>query len=190
MAFWDFLFGRKPRTTQLPTLTPQQQAYQNQALSGAMGGPSNLVGMDYLRDLFSDDPEAWQAYEAPYMRQFNEQIVPGIATRFAGMGSHGSFGSGLNQSLSMAAQRLSESLAGQRANLRSGAYNQLMQTAGMGMQPAFNYMRESGVPGMAEDLGRAGAYRLLGMSPYGGGGGGGFGWRGFNPYGGGAGGMY
>lgn len=160
MAAWDWLTGSQ-KMQQVPTMLPQQQQALMSMLQGAQGGPSSITGSGYLQSLFSQDPSAFAEYEAPAMRQFSEQIVPGIAERFTGMGAGGRSSSAFNQTMGQAGRTLSENLSAQRANLRSGAMNQVMQMLGMGMQPSFeNVMFQK--PGMLQGLGQ-GAGAGLGM---------------------------
>lgn len=150
--FWDFLTGTDPSHERINTRSDQQIGAQNQMLSGAQGGQSNIQGMDWLQSLFSNDPSAFAAYEAPAMRQFNEQIVPGIAERFTGMGAGGRNSSAFGQQLAGAGSRLSENLSAQRQNLRSGAMNQIMQMLQMSMQPTFENVMYQGQPGLLQNL--------------------------------------
>lgn len=105
------------------TLNPQQQ----QLFGGQAQGFGQLQPqiMQYLQGLLSGSPEATAAFEAPYMRQFREETVPGLAQQFAGLGALSS--SGFQQSLGQAGAGLSENLAALREGLRS-------QAAGQGMQ--------------------------------------------------------
>lgn len=107
--------------SQVSTLDPQQQQLFSQfaQLLGPLLGQSG----GYLQDLLSGSPEAFERFEAPYMRQFNEQIVPGIAERFAGVGGLSS--SGFQQTLGQAGAGLSENLASLREGLRSQVPGQI-----------------------------------------------------------------
>lgn len=140
---WKMLFGSKGGMKQAPTMTPQQQQLQGQAISGLQGGPSSIPGFDYLQQLMSNDPSAFAAYEAPALRQFQQEIVPGIAERFSGLGMGAQGSSAFQQQLLGAGSRLSQDLAAQRAGLRQGAMNNLMGFYGQAMQPQFqNYYQD------------------------------------------------
>lgn len=150
---WDALFGTSGKVRQAQTLTPQQQALQQQLIGGLQGGPSNLPGMEYLQQLLSNDPKAFAAYEAPALRQFNQEIVPGISERFAGMGTGGAQGSSaFQQQLASAGGRLSQDLAAQRANLRGGAMSQLQGLYGQATQPSFQNFYEQPTQGAFQGL--------------------------------------
>jgi len=74
---------------QVSNFTPGQQSALDQALKGFQGGGGIESALRYFQDLLSDNPDAMKAFEAPAMRQFNEQIIPNIAERFSGQGAGG-----------------------------------------------------------------------------------------------------
>lgn len=163
---WKMLFGDKGRMKQAPTMTPQQQQLQGQLYSGLMGGQSQMPGMEYLQQLMSNDPSAFAAYEAPMMRQFQQEIAPGIAEQFAGMGAGGLGSSAFQQQLASAGGRLSQDLGAQRANLRQGAMGQLQGMYGQAMQPQFQSYYQDPTQGMLPQLlGGMGAGMGYGMGP-------------------------
>ena len=163
---WNMLFGGKGRVKQASTLNPMQQQLQQQMGSGLQGGPSNMPGMGYLQQLMSNDPEAFAAYEAPAMRQFQQEIVPGIAERFSGMGMGAQGSSAFQQQLASAGGRLSQDLAAQRANLRGGAMQNLTSMYGMAMQPSmqnfYQQPTQGMVPGMMQGLAQGAGYGMMG----------------------------
>ena len=69
------------------------------------------------------------------MRQFNEQIVPGIAERFSGLGSGAQSSSAFQQALGGAGADLSERLGALRGGLQGQAANQAL---GYAQQPVSN----------------------------------------------------
>ena len=85
--------------------------------------PVETGATSYLQNILSQDPEMMKQFEAPYMRQFNEQILPDIANRYAGAGAVSS--GGFKQAMAHAATDLQERLAG----LRTGAGLQAAQAA-------------------------------------------------------------
>jgi hypothetical protein len=150
------LFGiggsKKPKIQQQTTMTPEQSMALKQYYSNPItNNPLYQQGNSYLMDLLSNDPSALEAFAAPMMQRFNEQIVPGIAERFAGMGTGGSAlsSSGLNQSLAYAARGLGNDLGAQRAALQQFGLSQALpyaqqpyanQLAGLGIQSFQPYM--------------------------------------------------
>jgi hypothetical protein len=160
MSFSDFLFGSSDKLKKVPTGTSEQQALHNQLLAQAMGmgqggGGYNNANQYYNRLLGPNQQEAYNQFAAPYMQQFQEQVLPGIAERFAGGGALSS--SGFGQSLGGAASGLQSQLAklfsdlqGQAAQSQYNQYNQLTNT-GLNYQP-FAYHQ---IPGQQGLLGTA-----------------------------------
>lgn len=134
MPLMDFLFGKTEpeKIKQISTLSPEQQQVFNQFLSQLSGPMSQGIGN--LSQILSGSPEAFKAFEAPAMRQFNQQIIPGLAERFSSMGSGAQGSSAFGQQLGQAGAGLSENLAAMKANLQSGAMDQLTRLFGMGQQ--------------------------------------------------------
>lgn len=95
------------------------------------------TGMDWLQSLFND-PEFFKNFEAPARRQFEEEIIPGVANRFASEGSGGSLGStGFRNQIAREGSNLSTNLAALRGGMQQGAIPQLLNYA---QQPAQNYL--------------------------------------------------
>lgn len=167
MSISSFLFGKEPTLEQLPTMTPQQQQLLSQLLGG-LGAPLG-AGMQRLSQLLSGAPEALEAYRAPMMREFKEQIVPGLAERFTGYGAGAQRSSAFQQALGGAGAGLAERLAMQRAGLQTGAMGQLggLLGAGLGATP-FGYQFTPGTAGflggMAPGLGAGLGMGLPGMA--------------------------
>lgn len=143
MGIFDFLFGSEDKHTQKSTLNPGQQRFQNDIffqlknMMGQGGGYNNAMG--WMQDFMNPDSETYQNFAQPYMRQFNEQTVPGLAERFAGMGAQGGglSSSGFGQSLSSAGAGLQENLASMRSNLLQNTIrdylNQFNQMSNLGL---------------------------------------------------------
>ena len=153
MTLSSALFGTPGRIEALPTLTPEQQQLLG-SLIGGLGGPMQ-TGLSNLQRLLMGEAEA---FEAPAMRQFREQIIPGIAERFTG-GFPGIPGaasaqrsSAFQQALGQAGASLAERLAMQRAGLQERGLSQLQSLLGLGMAPAFQYQAIPGVPGGLSQL--------------------------------------
>ena len=155
----DFIFGSPDKLKKIATGTPQQEALHNNILQQAMGmqqqgGGYNLAQQHY-NNLLQPGNEAYNNFAAPYMQQFNEQTLPGIAERFAGGGALSS--SGFGQALGGAASGLQGQLAqlfsqlqGQAAGAQTNQYNQLSQQ-GLNYQP-FAYQQQAGSQGMLAPL--------------------------------------
>jgi hypothetical protein len=174
-TLYDRIFGGKDKFGKVSTMTKDQQRILNQL--SQMLGPDGQLGqgyqgaLQYQQDLMDPNSEAVRQFSQPYMNQFEQQTVPGLAERFAGMGGMGGglSSSGFGQSLSAAGGNLQAQLAALKAGLGQQAAGQLMsqygQMANMGLnaqpfmytQPqtgAFpNFLQswgQSGFPGMSE----------------------------------------
>jgi len=147
----EMLFGKAGEMRAFPTMSPQQQALFSQLLSG-LGGPLGS-GLENLQQILSGSPEAFKAFEAPMMRQFNEQIIPGIAERFSGAGAGAQSSSAFQNALGQAGTGLSERLASMKAGLQQNALGQLSSLLGMGTQtPTFQWQQMPGSEGALSSM--------------------------------------
>ncbi len=154
------LFGKGDSLEKVATGTQEQEGLHNNILAQAMGmsgaGGGNDRANQYFNSLLGEDQgQAFDQFSAPYMQQFQEQILPKIAERFAGAGALSS--SGFGQSLGGAASGLQAKLAelfsslqGQAAQQQYGQYNQLSQT-GLNYKP-FKYAQQEGSGGFLPHL--------------------------------------
>ena len=109
---------------QMPTKSKGQMNFLGQLLNNLGVGPLGQgfgQGIDYWTKILSGEPGAFEAYEAPLKREFNEQIIPGLAERFSGMGAGAQNSSAFQQSLGQAGAGLTEKLAQLRAGLQGQA---------------------------------------------------------------------
>jgi hypothetical protein len=154
----DFLFGTGFQ--KMDTMTPEQQQFLSQIMSqlnDGQLGQGYVQGLSGLMGMMDPSSAAYQRFEQPYMKQFNEQTVPQLAERFAGAGAQGGAlsSSGFGQALSSAGSQLQTSLAGMKAGLQQNAIrdilNQYKSMAGIGLgaQP-FGYQQpqQGFVPGI------------------------------------------
>lgn len=110
---------------------------------GGQGGQNDITqnpqfqqGQDWLSNLFND-PEFFNSFEAPLQRQFQEETVPGLANRFAGMGSGGALGStGFRNQLAREGSNLSTNIGALRGGMQQQGVN---QSLGYAQQPFSNY---------------------------------------------------
>lgn len=120
------------KVKQLGLLTPEQETgLKDYMQHGIEESPLYGAGSDFLQRLLSGDPEMMQQFMQPYMNQFNQQIIPGIAERFAGMGTGA--GAGSSSAFNQTATQAGSNLMAQLAQLRG---NMQMQGAGQGLQYA------------------------------------------------------
>jgi hypothetical protein len=128
------LFGDKDELIQAPTYTPEQQ----QALSSLLGqlGMGGGVGgnysqsQNYLSRILSGDRGSFDQFAAPFRTEFQEQTVPRLAERFAGLGGGlggGALGSsGFGQALGGAASQFQSNLSNLYAQMQQNAAQQAM----------------------------------------------------------------
>lgn len=173
--------GEKSKIHKLPTMNSQQQKlfkdvfkHPDRYLSSLQNQPLYQQGSGFLQGILSQDPEMMKQFEAPAMRQFNEEIVPGIAERFSGAGARSS--SAFNQSMGQASAGLAERIAAMRAQLGLGAAGQALNYAQAPYAqemsklqfllgtPTFGYQATGGTPGAGSGfttgLANAGSYGL------------------------------
>ena len=165
MAFLDFLLGKGERTQQFQKFTQPQQQSLDQLLGGAQQGIDPMI--QYLMQILSQDPQMMKQFEAPMMRQFQEETLPSIAERFTGsLGEGSERSSAFGQQLGQAGAGLQEKLGAQRANLGSDAIQRLMSMLGTGLTPRFETAYQPRQPGLLEGAGRGalGGLGQLGIS--------------------------
>lgn len=137
----DFFFGSPEVRENVSTLRPEQEDLYDQLIRASQGqGAGGAFGQssDYYRSLLGNNSEDFNAFAQPQMRQFNEQIIPGLAEQFAGMGAGGSglSGSGFRNAAVNAGTDLSERLGAIRAQLRQQGAQGLQ---GIGTQGLGNF---------------------------------------------------
>lgn len=96
--------------------------------------PQYQQGNEWLQSLFNDEG-FFKNFEAPAMRQFEEEIVPGVANRFASQGSGGSLGStGFRNQMARESGNLATNLAAMRGGMQQNAIPQMFASANMPFQ--------------------------------------------------------
>lgn len=138
MANWfSRLMGGTPaKRENVSNLRPEQEGLYNQAVNAGMGpGAGGAFGSaaDYYRGNLSDNPADFNAFAAPQLRQYNEDIIPGISEQFAGMGAGGLSSSGFRNAQVQGATDLAERLGAIRANLRQSAAQGLQGIGQVGL---------------------------------------------------------
>lgn len=162
----SFFQGRKERFEQVPTMTGGQQDLLSQLLGnlgqGGLGGQGYEQSIQKLLQIISGEPGAFEAYEAPMKRQFQEETVPGLLEQFSGAGARSS--SGMQQTLARAGESLSEKLGAQRAGLQENAIQQLLGSfmgqskLGLGAKSFENIFRPGEQSGFEKLLGGLGGF--------------------------------
>lgn len=166
--------GTKPSLKKFETLTHGQKNLLNDILKhpnlhfpDINKNQTYQAGNTYLQNILSQNPEMMKQFEAPYMRQFSEEIMPNIAEQFAGAGAMS--GSGFQNAAASAGSSLMERLAALRGNLGMQAANQALGYSQLPFQqalqgnalnlqrmqlglgtPAFGYQEIPGQPGLKQ----------------------------------------
>ena len=103
---------------------PGREMLYGQLAQGAMG--SFPGGFDFISRLLSGDPALLQELQAPTIRQFGEQTIPGLAESFTSMGEGAQGSSAYQQQLAQAGSGLAQQLAGHRSQLRQTGLQYLL----------------------------------------------------------------
>ncbi len=153
-GFSEWLFGSPDKLNKVPTGTPEQEQLHNNILSQAMGMTQNNGGYKQAQDYYSNllGPNRQQAFDQfsqPYMQQFQEQILPMIAERFAGNGALSSSGfgqavGGAGAGLQGQLAKLFSQLQSEAASNQTNQFNNLAQTGLNHQQFAYNQEEGSG----------------------------------------------
>jgi hypothetical protein len=153
--FNEFLFGSPEIRENVSTLRKEQEPlYRQLTQAGMQKGAGGAFGnaADYYRGLLSDNSQDMEAFAAPEMRRYREQIVPDLAEQFAGMGSGGLSSSGFMNAQMGAGTDLSERLGAIRANLRQSGAQGLQSIGQQGLQPySQNMVTTQGTQGFLAD---------------------------------------
>lgn len=131
MSFWDFFTGSQ--TKMKPYNKGSLRSLENilQTGGGLQQNPTYQGGNNFLQQLLSGGPEAYKQFEAPLMQNFEQNIAPGIAERYAGLGTGGgaSSSSALQNSLAQAGRNLQTDIGALRGNLQMQALPQALNYA-------------------------------------------------------------
>ena len=164
--FTDFLFGSKGKMKPFNKQSLQKLMELIQGGGGLNQSPLYGAGSDFLQSILSGSPEAFAAFEKPYMEQFEQQIVPGIAEGFAGMGTGGgaSSSSALQQTLAQAGKGLSTNLAALKSGLQMQAAPQALAYS---QQPIQNLLQALGlIPGQYYEKPGQGGFLQGGLNSF------------------------
>ena len=131
-SFKEFFLGKPEKTQSFSTLSPGSQNLQSQ-LTGGLQGPL-AAALQSIMGTLQGSPQSYEAFEKPLMRQFQEQIIPGLAEGFGGLGATSS--SGAQQTFARAGTDLMERLGAQRAGLQQQSIGNILQLLGLGLNPS------------------------------------------------------
>jgi hypothetical protein len=159
----DYLFGTPNELEKLPTGTKQQQQFGGNDLISFLqqmlqpdGGLQQANQYDL--SLLQGGQQGFNQFAQPYNQQFEQQILPQIAERFAGVGALSS--SGFGQAVGGAASDFQSKLAqlftqlqGQAAQRQQSLFGNTSNTA-LGYEP-FAYHEKQGQVGLLPQFGTA-----------------------------------
>lgn len=151
----DFLFGKKGKMKSVSKLTKEQEPLQESLINAALApgaGGSFGESADYWRSLLSNEPGAFDAFAAPDIRKFQQEIIPDISEQFASMGSGALSSSGFRNAAVNAYTDLGERLAKLRAELRGQAAQNLNQIGQQGLVPTKENYYQQGSEGALSQL--------------------------------------
>lgn len=146
----SFFTGTPGRMEQISRLGPEQQQLYQQLLGA--GGGAFPQAANYYRGLLSDNSSDINAFAAPEMRRFREDIIPSLSEQFAGMGSGALSSSGFRNAAVNAGTDLAERIAAIRAQLRQQGAQGLMNIGSQGLQQFNENIYRPHVPGFAESF--------------------------------------
>jgi hypothetical protein len=141
-----FFTGNNEVRENVSNLRPEQEGLYNQLQDASQGGGNGGAfgqAANYYRNNLSDNPADFNAFAAPALRQYNEDIVPGISEQFAGMGAGGLSSSGFQNAQIQGATDLSERLGALRAGLRQSSAQGLQNIGQQGLGQYSNNMATS-----------------------------------------------
>ena len=143
MGIGSFFFGSPPKNQQYNTLNPEQNSLLQKLLGSVnpsqfqlQNSPVYQSGSSYLQSLLGGNIND---FAQPYINEFNQQTIPGLAEQFAGVGGLSS--SGFQNAATGAGANLQAMLASLRGGLQNQALGQgLSYAAGPGSQQ-FDFAR-------------------------------------------------
>lgn len=151
-----FFTGTPEKRENVSLLRREQEPLYQQAINAGLGrGAGGAFGSaaDYYRSLLGDDSADFDAFAAPQLRQYNEDIVPGLSEQFAGLGSGGLSSSGFRNAQMQGATDLAERLGQIRANLRQSGAQGLQNIGNLGLQNySQNMVTQPGTPGLLSQV--------------------------------------
>jgi hypothetical protein len=162
-GFGEFLFGSSGGIKKKQVYTPQQMSFLNNLLGSLIQGGGQGGGnfLDYYNQLLGGGEESdFERFAAPFRQEFQDQTIPMLAERFAGIGGGMGGGmsgalssSGFGQSLSSAGSQFQNQLAALYAGLRQHAAGQMagLAGAGLGAQP-YALLQKQASPGFLPTL--------------------------------------
>ena len=140
------IFGTQPKSTQIDLFNQQQQDLISQlmgALTGQGGGPTGGI----LGNLTGE--QGLDAFKQPALRTYFEEIVPGLAERFTGLGAQRS--SAFQNALARSGENLARDLGEMRVQQQQALLGPLLSQV---LSPQFTTLHQpGGLSGLGSLLG-------------------------------------
>lgn len=145
------LGSTKPKTKNVATVSPEQQALIDQITQGVSGGlPDVLARIQEQLDPQQQAQFFQENIAAPQQEEFFKSIVPGIQQAGANLGAKG--GSTIERQLAQAGSSLEKDLGRQAAQFQQQGSQQgiqnLLALLGPGLQSGFQPVVQQGQPGV------------------------------------------
>lgn len=144
----EFFFGNEASLDPFDILSPAQQGFQENTLAQAQGPQS--AAFQALMKLLGQDEESLKEFSAPYMRNFQTNILPSIFERFGGGDSGAS--SGLFNAATEAGAGLQGQIAADRQKQQLGGISALSGLTGPSLSPQKGFANTPGQPGALQGL--------------------------------------
>lgn len=126
--FWEE--GREPSWNKVSNFTREQRGLLKSDIGQARDLQQGGYGdaMSLLQQYLNPQSDIYRNFEAPYRQEFEQQTIPGLAERFAGMGAMGGglSSSGFGQSLGAAGANLQAQLAQMKQQYQRQSINDLL----------------------------------------------------------------
>lgn len=165
--FWDE--GREPSWEKVSNFTPDQQRLFSkdiQRTQQSAGGYQNAMGI--LQQYLNPESDIYKNFEQPYLNEFNQQTIPGLAERFGSLNAMGSglMTSGFGQALGAAGSNLQAQLASMKQQYQRQSINDYLNQYNQSLNRGLNTQSFQNVydPGKQGQLGPGGEAMKMGAT--------------------------
>lgn len=152
------LFGnsgaKKDRLKKINSMTPGAQKFYDEIIGQLRGSYKDAMNVE--KGYLDPNSSQYDVIQAPSIRAFNEQTIPGLAERFSGFGANSGAlsSSGFGQALGAAGAGLQERLAAMRAARQESASKNIFSQSQSSLQvDPYHYYNRAGNPGLSSYLG-------------------------------------
>lgn len=144
----EYIFGKESKVKSRSLQTPLQQEIFGKLLGGV--GGLNPMLLQILQQYLQPGQQGIDEFSQPYMQQFESQILPRIAERFAGGAQGGALSSsGFAQALGGAGADLQSQLAQLYSGRQQQTSGQLLNSLqGLSTAPTFGFSQRPASQGL------------------------------------------